>query len=64
MTVHVHNSIKGFLLAIDQNTREAAKTLKNMHIHKAMRFLTDVMNKKQIVPYRRFKGDVGRKAQV
>ncbi|EDV29692.1 expressed hypothetical protein [Trichoplax adhaerens] len=46
-----------------KNTRETAMTLKNMHIHKAMRFLKDVMNKKQIVPYRRFKGDVGRKAQ-
>ena len=47
-----------------KNTREAAYTLKGMHIRKASRYLKDVVAKKQIVPFRRFSGGVGRKAQV
>jgi len=35
-----------------------------MHIRKANRYLKDVIAKKQIVPFRRFNGGVGRKAQV
>jgi large subunit ribosomal protein L17e len=35
-----------------------------MHIRKATKYLKDVMVKKQIVPFRRFNGGVGRKAQV
>merc|ERR1712224_190176 len=34
-----------------------------MHIRKAFRFLKDAVDKKQIVPFRRFSGGVGRKAQ-
>ena len=55
------NVVHGFPL---QNTRETAKCLKRMHIRKAVRFLNDVINKKQCVPFRRFNGGVGRKAQV
>ncbi|XP_065837124.1 large ribosomal subunit protein uL22-like [Oscarella lobularis] len=47
-----------------KNTRETAKAIKGMHIRKAYRYLKDVMEKKQIVPFRRFNGGVGRKAQV
>ena len=47
-----------------KNTREAAQAIKHMHIRKANRYLKDVITKKQIVPFRRFKGGVGRKAQV
>jgi large subunit ribosomal protein L17e len=47
-----------------KNTREAAQAIKQMHVRKANRYLKDVIGKKQIVPYRRFKGGVGRKAQV
>ena len=47
-----------------KNTREAAQAIKHMHLKKALRYLRDVVNKKQIVPFRRFNGDVGRKAQV
>lgn len=47
-----------------KNTREAAQAIKHMHIRKANRYLKDVIAKKQIVPFRRFKGGVGRKAQV
>ena len=38
--------------------------IKGMHLRKAIRYLTDVTEKKQIVPFRRFNGGVGRKAQV
>lgn len=47
-----------------KNTREAAQAIKHMHIRKAYRFLKDVIAMKQIVPFRRFSGGVGRKAQV
>ena len=35
-----------------------------MNIRKASRYLKDVVAKKQIVPFRRYNGGVGRKAQV
>jgi len=35
-----------------------------MHLKKALRYLRDVIDKKQIVPFRRYNGGVGRKAQV
>ena len=35
-----------------------------MHIRKANRYLKDVLLKKQIIPFRRFSGGVGRKAQA
>merc|ERR1712037_861880 len=33
------------------------------NVDKALRYLKDCSEHKQIIPYRRFKGDVGRKAQ-
>ena len=47
-----------------KNTRETAQAVKKMHIRKAYRYLKDVIAKKQIVPFRRFSGGVGRKAQA
>ena len=47
-----------------KNTRETAQAIKNMHIRKAYRYLKDVMEHKQIIPFRRYSGGVGRKAQV
>ena len=47
-----------------KNTRETAQAVKKMHIRKAYKYLKDVLGKKQIVPFRRFSGGVGRKAQV
>ena len=47
-----------------KNTREAAQAIKHMHLKKALQYLRDVINKKQIIPFRRFNGGVGRKAQV
>lgn len=35
-----------------------------MHLRKAISYLNDVRDKKQIVPFRRYNGGVGRKAQV
>lgn len=47
-----------------KNTRETAQAIKHMHIRKAYRYLKDVVAMKQIIPFRRFCGGVGRKAQV
>eukprot|EP00731_Ephydatia_muelleri_P016570 Em0009g994a len=47
-----------------KNTREAAQAIKHMHLRKAMKYLKDVILKKQIVPFRRYNGGVGRKAQA
>merc|ERR1711973_756718 len=47
-----------------KNTRETAQAIKKMHIRKANRYLKDVIAKKQIIPFRRFNGGVGRKAQA
>merc|ERR1712150_246382 len=47
-----------------KNTRETAQAIKHMHIRKATRYLKDVLEKKQIIPFRRFIGGVGRKAQA
>merc|ERR1712039_533870 len=47
-----------------KNTRETAQAIKKMHIRKANRYLKDVLEKKQIIPFRRFNGGVGRKAQA
>ena len=35
-----------------------------MHIRKAYKYLKDVITKKRIVPFRRFRGGVGRKAKA
>lgn len=47
-----------------KNTFETAKAIKGMHLRKATRYLKDVIAKKQIVPFRRYSGGVGRKAQA
>ena len=47
-----------------KNTRETAMAVKGMKVTKALAYLKDCEQHKQIIPYRRFKGDVGRKAQV
>merc|ERR1712224_623992 len=47
-----------------KNTRETGHTIKKMHLRRAVAFLKNVIDKKECVPYRRFKGDVGRCAQA
>lgn len=46
-----------------KNTRETAQAIKHMPLRRAQRYLKNVIAKKEIVPYRRFNGGVGRKAQ-
>eukprot|EP00124_Ichthyophonus_hoferi_P005398 Ihof_evm1s772 gene=Ihof_evmTU1s772 len=46
-----------------KNTSEVANAIKGMNMKKAMAYLEAVQQKKRIIPFRRFKGDVGRKAQ-
>lgn len=46
-----------------QNTRETAKAITGMPLRRAQQFLKNVIAKKEIVPFRRFNGGVGRKAQ-
>ncbi|KAI1698749.1 ribosomal protein l22p/L17e domain-containing protein [Ditylenchus destructor] len=47
-----------------KNTHETARAIKHMPLKRAMRFLENVKEKKEIVPFRRFKHCVGRKAQA
>merc|ERR1712013_113368 len=46
-----------------KNTRETAMAIKGMKIKRAEAYLKNCLEHKEIIPYRRFKGDVGRKAQ-
>ncbi|KAF7490941.1 60S ribosomal protein L17 [Sarcoptes scabiei] len=47
-----------------KNTRETAQAIKKMPLKRAQRYLKNVIAKQEIVPFRRFNGGVGRKAQV
>ncbi len=47
-----------------QNTRETAQAIKKMPLHRANTYLKNVINQKEIIPFRRFMGGVGRHAQV
>jgi len=46
-----------------KNTREVGNAIKRMPLRRAMKFLKNVMEHKEIVPFKRFNGGVGRKAQ-
>uniref|UniRef100_A0A8W8HPW6 Large ribosomal subunit protein uL22 n=2 Tax=Magallana gigas TaxID=29159 RepID=A0A8W8HPW6_MAGGI len=47
-----------------KNTRETAQAIKRMHVKRATKYLKNVMAKKEVVPFRRFSGGVGRCAQA
>ena len=47
-----------------KNTRETAMAIKGLGLRKAQKYLQDVVDHKQIVPFRRFRGGIGRKAQA
>merc|ERR550539_992786 len=47
-----------------KNTREAAQAIKKMPLHRATKYLKNVMSQKEIIPFRRFMGGVGRHAQA
>jgi len=46
-----------------KNTRETAAAIKRLSLRRAQQYLKNVIAKKEIVPFRRFNGGVGRKAQ-
>merc|ERR1711934_157312 len=47
-----------------KNTRETAQAIKKMPLNRAKKYLKNVVAKKEIVPFRRFMGGVGRHAQA
>merc|ERR1712020_10523 len=47
-----------------KNTRETAQAIKGMALHRATRYLKNVIAQKEIIPFRRFMGGVGRHAQA
>lgn len=47
-----------------KNTRESAAALKGLALPRAQRYLEDVLVKKDIIPFRRYRYGVGRKAQT
>lgn len=47
-----------------KNTREVGRAIQRMPLRRAVKFLKNVMEHKEIVPFKRFNGGVGRKAQV
>jgi len=56
---------KGAYLRVHfKNTRETAMAIKGMKLLKAQKYLQDVIDQKQCVPFRRFNGGVGRCAQA
>lgn len=47
-----------------KNTREAGRAIRGMTLRRATAYLKNVIEKKEIIPYRRFTGHVGRKGQA
>merc|ERR1712242_456422 len=47
-----------------KNTRETAQAIKKMPLHRATTYLKNVIEQKEIIPFRRFMGGVGRHAQA
>jgi len=47
-----------------KNTRETAQAIKKMSLARAVQYLKNVLDHKEIVPFRRFMGGVGRHAQA
>merc|ERR1711994_766786 len=46
-----------------KNTRETAQAIKGKSLNRATTYLKNVINQKEIIPFRRFMGGVGRHAQ-
>jgi large subunit ribosomal protein L17e len=46
-----------------KNTREAAQAINGMGLTKAITYLDNVREHKQAIPFRRFKGGIGRTGQ-
>jgi large subunit ribosomal protein L17e len=45
-----------------KNTYETANAVKGLKLRKAIRYMEDVLEHKQIIPYKKHTGGVGRKA--
>lgn len=45
-----------------KNTYETARAVKGLKLKKAIRYLEDVLEHKNVIPYHRFTGHVGRTA--
>lgn len=43
-----------------KNTYETARLVRGMKVKKAIKYMEDVLEHKQCIPYRRFTGHVGR----
>lgn len=54
----------GISLVMLQNTHETARAIKNMALRRAQKYLKNVVEHKECVPFRRFNGGVGRCAQA
>lgn len=52
------------LIYVLQNTHETARAIKSMALRRAQKYLKNVMDHKECVPFRRFNGGVGRCAQA
>merc|ERR1712133_321484 len=60
-----HGKAKGSNLRVHfKNTRETAQAIKKMPLHRATKYLKNVIAQKEIIPFRRFMGGVGRHAQA
>ncbi|CAH0381905.1 unnamed protein product [Bemisia tabaci] len=56
---------RGYNLRVHfKNTRETAKNIQYMLLRRAIRYLKNVKEKKECVPFRRFTGGIGRCAQA
>merc|ERR1711893_239305 len=47
-----------------KNTRETAQAIKRMHLRRAVKYLKNVRDMKECVPFRRYNGGVGRCTQA
>merc|ERR1711920_586489 len=52
-----------YLRAHFKNTHECARAIKGMTLQRAQTYLKNVIELKEIVPFRRFNGSIGRHAQ-
>ncbi|KAJ8101280.1 ribosomal protein L22/L17 [Lipomyces tetrasporus] len=52
-----------YLRASFKKTRETAQAVNGWELQKALRYLANVKDKKQAIPFRRFAGSIGRTAQ-
>ncbi|KKY17423.1 putative 60s ribosomal protein l17 [Phaeomoniella chlamydospora] len=46
-----------------KNTRETAQAIKGLKLERAVKYLENVQEKKEVVPFRRYAGGIGRSAQ-